>query len=152
MSRTSLGFAGACSALGEAAGGGGAWAEMRGTTEMLPARKKAATAIPRWNRMRFHKNLLGTIAYAASSIRPRVYYDRVTVRRSRTGLAGARAGMIGLPDHAHRRKEPIDVRAGNRPHVAAVGARNRREERRDQEPGPARGPDAPRASGATGCG
>ncbi len=53
-----MGFAGACSALGAAARGGGAWAEMRGTTEMLPARKKAATAIPRWNRMRFHKNLM----------------------------------------------------------------------------------------------
>src|SRR5260370_13029101 len=101
---------------------------------MLPARKNAAAIIPRCKRVRFHKNLLGTIAYAASSIRPRVYYDRVTVRRSRTGLAGARAGMIGLPDHAHRRKEPIDVRAGNRPHVAAVGARNCREERRGEKP------------------
>src|SRR5260370_21488816 len=105
---------------------------MRGTNERLPARKNAAAVIPRWNRVRCHMNLLGTIAYAASSIRPRVYYDRVTVRRSRTGLAGAREGMIGLPDHAHRRKEPIDVRAGNRPHFAAVGARNCREVRRGE--------------------
>src|SRR5260370_11767953 len=108
---------------------------------MLPERKNAAAIIPSCKRVRFHKNLLGTIAYAASSSRPRVYYDRVTVRRSRTGLAGARAGMIGLPDHAHRRKEPIDVRAGNRPHVAAVGARNCREERRDEKPGANRDPE-----------
>ncbi len=61
-----MGLAGACDVLGAAARAGGAWAAVHGTNEMLPARKNAATAIPRWNRMRFQMNLLGTIAYAAS--------------------------------------------------------------------------------------
>jgi hypothetical protein len=77
-----LGLAGACDALGVVAGGGGPCAAVRGTNEKLVARKNAPANIPRCKSVRFHKNLLGTIANAASPIRPRVYYDHIGVRRS----------------------------------------------------------------------
>ena len=53
---------------------------MLGTNGMLPAKKNAAAIIARCKRVCFHKNLPGAIANAASQIRPRVYYDRVTFR------------------------------------------------------------------------
>src|SRR5208282_4080862 len=40
--------------------------------------------------------------------------------------------VLGLPDHAHRRKSPTDVCLGDRPHPAALGPSNRREKRWDQ--------------------
>jgi hypothetical protein len=75
-----LGLAGAFDALGATARAGGPWAAARGTNEKLPTRKNAAAILPRCKRVRFDKNPLGTIANAASPIRPRVYYEHVTVR------------------------------------------------------------------------
>src|SRR6266702_234384 len=59
--------------------------------------------------------------------------------------------MIRLPDHAHRRKNSIDVRAGNRPHATAAGPRNRREKRRYETSGADRDRPARRAPGPADC-
>jgi 3-keto-L-gulonate-6-phosphate decarboxylase len=86
-----LGLAGACNVLAVAGRGGGDWAAVLATNEILTAKKNAAAANPQCKKVRFHKNLTANIAKAASQIRPRVYYDLVTVRWSLTGLAAARA-------------------------------------------------------------
>ena len=75
-----MGLAGASDALGAAARGGGVWAAVLATNEILTAKKNAVATNPQCKKVRFHKNLLGTIANVASPIRPRVYYDLVTVR------------------------------------------------------------------------
>src|SRR5580698_5651706 len=55
--------------------------------------------------------------------------------------------MLGLPDHAHRRKSPIDVRLGDRPHPPTPGSSNCREKRRHQASCPDRCPSPRRAFG-----
>jgi hypothetical protein len=59
---------------------GGVWAAALKTDERLAARKNAAATNAQCEKAYFHKNLPGTIASAASSIRPRVYYDDVADR------------------------------------------------------------------------